>query len=221
MAEFVIAALRATPRIGRIALVGPHPLPAAVAAQVDIAVRERGELLENVGAGLEAIGGGDLVLAAAADIPLLTARAVDAFLDGAAALEGDIWYAAVPHDDVTQAYPHLRKTTVRLRDGAFTGGSLVLLRPQVFARVRPLLERAAGARKRPWELARLFGPGTLVALAAGRLRIADLEERVVRLAGVRARAVICRHPEIAIDVDRPETLAAIRDDLEQQAALPR
>ncbi len=218
MVEFVLAALRAAPRIGRIALVGPHPLPGPVADRVDLAVRERGELLENVAAGLAALGGEDPVLAAAADIPLLTAQGVTAFLDAAAALEGDVWYGAVPYDEVTRAFPDVRKTSVRLRDGTFTGGSLVLLRPHAFVRARPLLEQAVGARKRPWELARLFGPATLVALAAGRLRIADLEERVVQLAGVRARAVICRYPEIAIDVDRPEMLAVIRRHLTERAA---
>ncbi len=218
MVEYVLAALRAAPRIGRIAVVGPHPLPGRVAARVDLAVREQGDLLENVAAGLAALGGDDPVLAAAADIPLLTARAVTAFLDAAAALDGDVWYAAVPNEEVTRTFPDVPKTSVRLREGTFTGGNLVLLRPQAFVRARPLIEQAVDARKRPWELARLFGPATLVALAAGRLRIADLEERAARLAGVRARAVICRDPEIAIDVDRPETLAEIRRYLTAQAS---
>ncbi len=219
MVEYVLAALRGTPRIGRIALVGPHPLPQAVADQVDLAVPERGELLENVAAGLAALGGDAPVLAAAADIPLLTSAAVDTFLDAGSTLEGDIWYGAVPYEDMTRAFPNVRKTSVRLRDGTFTGGGLVLLRPAAFIRARPLIEQAVLARKRPWELARLFGPATLVGLAAGRLRIADLEARVVHLAGVRARAVICRCPEIAIDVDRPEALAVIRRRLaERQSA---
>jgi len=106
-------------------------------------------------------------------------------------------------------FPDARKTFVRLRDGVFTGGSLVLMRPSAFATARPVIERAIRARKRPWDLARLFGPATVVALLTGRAEIGALEARVVRIAGIRARAVICHDPEIGLDVDRPEDLAAM------------
>ncbi len=222
MVEFVLAALRATPRIGRIGLVGPDPLPPAVAARVDVAVGERGTLLDNVAAGLEALDieardAEKMVLTAAADIPLLTVRAVDAFLDAAETIEADIWYAAVPHEEITRAFPEARKTSVRLRDGTFTGGSLMLIRPRAFSLARPMIEQAVRARKRPWALARLFGLATLAGLATGRLTIADLERRVARITGCRVRAVICRCPEIAIDVDRPETLAVVEGRLARPA----
>lgn len=214
MVEWVLAALRAVPRIGRIALVGPHPLPPAVAAQVDLPVPAQGGLLENAAAGLAALAAVGPVLVAAADIPLLTPRAVEAFLDAAAAIDADVWYPAVPRADVERAFPGAAKTFVRFRDGTFTGGSLILTRPEAFQRARPVIERAVHARKRPWELARLLGVATLAGLATGRLRIADAEHRAARVAGIRARAVVCRYPEIAIDVDRPETLALIRRALE-------
>jgi len=221
MVEFMLTALRDAPRIGRIALVGPHPLPPEVAALVDLPVREQGDLLENVAAGLAVLDGRDPVLAAAADIPLLTALAINTFLDAAAGLDGDIWYGAVRHEDIAREFPGVDKTFVRLRDGTFAGGSLILMRPEAFSRARPVIERAIRARKRPWELAWLFGPGILIGLATGRLRIADLEQRVARIAGVRARAVICRCPEIGIDVDRPESLAFVRRHLDKrQASVP-
>lgn len=220
MVEHVLAALRATPRIGRIALVGPLPFPTAVAARVDRPVRDQGELLDNLAAGLAALGGEAPVLALAADIPLLTVRAVDAFLDAALALDADVGYGIVPREDVERDFPGARKTFVRLREGVFTGGSLVLVRPQAFSRARDVIERAVRARKSPWDLARLFGPGTVLGLLAGTLRIADLERRVAALSGIRARAVICHHPEIALDVDHPETLAVIRHRLGDREAPP-
>ncbi len=218
MVEWVLDALRSTPRIGRITLVGPDPLPAAVAARADLSVRERGGLLENAAAGLAALAADGPVLVAAADIPLLTPRAVEAFLDAAASIDADVWYPAVPREDVERMYPGAAKTFVRFRDGAFTGGSVILLRPEAFHRARPHIEWAVRARKRPWELARLFGVATLVGLATGGLRIADAEARAERIAGIRARAVICRYPELAIDVDRLETLAWIRRLLDERRA---
>lgn len=213
MVEYVLAALRAVPRLDRIALVGPHPLPPAVAARVDVAVPDGGEMLGNLAAGLAALAGRAPVLVAAADIPLLTAAAVDAFLDAALALECDIAYGIVPRDDVMREFPAARKTFVRVRDGVFAGGSLVLVRPPAFPRARDAIAGAIGARKNPLALARLLGPGAVLGLLTGTLAIAELEKRVADVSGVRARAVICRHPGIGLDVDRPEALTMIRDRL--------
>jgi molybdopterin-guanine dinucleotide biosynthesis protein A len=214
MVERVIAALRGVPQIRRIAVVGPDPLPPAVAAAATLAVPAAGSLLDNLSAGLAALdeGGRDAVpvLVAAADVPLLTAAAAAEFLRAAQAAGADAAYAVVPRAEVARAAPGVRKTFVRLADGEFTGGSLVLLLPGAFARARPVIERAVRARKRPWELARLFGLATLAGLATGRLRIAALERRAERLAGLRARAIVCRDAGVALDVDTPEMLAFVR-----------
>jgi GTP:adenosylcobinamide-phosphate guanylyltransferase len=230
MVERVIAALRGVPQIRRIAVVGPDPLPPAVAAAATLAVPAAGRLLDNLSAGLAALEqdvpadqrpatmkskprGAVPVLVAAADVPLLTAAAVAEFLQAAQAAGADAAYAVVPREVVARAAPGVRKTFVRLADGEFTGGSLVLLRPGAFARARPVIERAVRARKRPWDLARLFGLATLAGLATGRLRIAALERRAETLAGLRARAVVCRDAGVALDVDTPEMLALVRQRL--------
>src|SRR5579875_2762333 len=187
MVDYVLDALRGAGPIGRVVLVVADPLPVRLAGGVDALVAERGSLLENVAAGLEATGGGGAVLVVAADLPLLTPQAVAAFLEAAGRIEGEAWYAVVRREDVTGAFPDVRKTFVRLREGTFTGGSVVLIGPAAFRRARPAIERAMRARKRP---------GT----------IAELERRAEAIAGIRARAVLCPHPELAIDVDRRETL---------------
>ncbi len=220
MVEFVLSALRDAPSIGRIALVGPLPLPPPVAAQVDVPVEARGSLLENVAAGFDVLGGEAPVLTVAADIPLLRGCTVEAFLAGASACDADLWYGVVPREDVGREFPGVRKTFVRLRDGTFTGGSLVLMRPRAFRSARALIERVIQARKRPWDLARLFGARAVVGLLTGRLRIVDLEQRARALTGLRARAVICHDPEIGIDVDRAEVLAVIQRHLEDRSRIP-
>jgi len=221
MAERVLAVLRGTPQIRRIALVGPVPLPPAAAAAATLTVPAGGGFLENLSAGLAALAalGQDAprdnapVLVAAADVPLLTSAAVAAFLEAALAADADAAYAIVPREEITRVAPGVRKTFVRLADGEFTGGSLVLLRPGAFARARPVIERAVRARKRPWELARLFGLPALVGLATGRLRIAALERRAEALAGLRARAIVCRDAGVALDVDNAEMLEFVRSRL--------
>jgi molybdopterin-guanine dinucleotide biosynthesis protein A len=211
MAEHVLAALRGVSRIHRIALVAPPPVPPRAAAAATVVVDAQGAVLDNLSAGLAVVGDAadGFILAAAADVPLLSPAAVADFLDAALAAETDAAYAIVPSEDVHRIAPGIRKTFVRLADGMFTGGSLVLLRRGAFERARPLIERAVRARKRPWELARLFGPATLVGLATGRLTIAALERRAEAL-GIRARAVVCRDAGVALDVDTVEMLAFAR-----------
>jgi len=213
MVEFVLGALRAARSVRRVAIVAPMPLPPGVAASVDVAVPDRGALLDNVAAGLSALEGPSPVLAAGADIPLLTPGAVDAFVEAGLALDAEIVYGVVRREDVLREFPGISKTFVRLREGTLTGGSLILLDPRAFARARSAIERAVRARKRPWDLARLFGLRTVLGLLTGTLQIPDLEGRVTRLTGVRARALVCRTPEIAIDVDSPETLSLVRGRL--------
>jgi molybdopterin-guanine dinucleotide biosynthesis protein A len=210
MVEFVLGALRAARSVRRVAIVAPLPIPPGVASSVDVAIGDRGTLLGNVDAGLSALEGTERVLAAAADIPLLTPGVVDAFVEAGLALDAAIVYGVVRREDVLREFPAIGKTFVRLREGTLTGGSLILLDPRAFARARDAIDRAVRARKRPWELARLLGLRTVLGLLTGTLRIPDLEERVGRLTGVRARALVCPSPEIAIDVDSPETLALVR-----------
>lgn len=224
MVERVLAALRGAPRIRRIALVGPVPLPLAVASAA-VAVPPRGGVLENLAAGLAGLNDtaepadGAPVLVVAADVPLLTSAAVAAFLDAAEGADADAVYAIVPRAEVDRVAPGIRKTFVRLADGVFTGGSLVLLRPGAFERARPLIERAVRARKRPWELARLFGLATILGLATGRLRIAALERRAEVL-GLRARAVVSQDAGVALDVDTSEMLEFVRASLQRDAGGP-
>ena len=218
MVEFVLAALRGASSIRRIALVAPPPVSAAVAAIVNVPVAERASLLENVSAGLAALEGSGRVLVLGADIPLVTPGMIDVFVETAGALDADIVYAVVRRDDALREFPRVRKTFVRLRDGVLTGGSLILLDPGAYTRARPAIERAIQARKRPWELARLFGMRTVLGLLTGTLQLPALERRAEALTGVRARALICSSPEVGMDVDTAEMLAIVEERLAARPA---
>ncbi len=205
MVQRVVDALRATPEVGRLILVAPQPVPAEVASACDQVLADRGELLANVQAALDALAGAGWVLACAADLPLLTPAAVSRFLARCAERQADFYYGIVRREDVESRFPGVRKTFVRVREGAFTGSSLVLLRPEVLERVRPLLERAVAARKNPAQLAVLFGGKYVVKYLSGRLSVGDVEQRVHELTGLRGAAVVCPDPEVALDVDAGST----------------
>jgi hypothetical protein len=213
----VVEALRATPAVRRVVLVAPPEVPEVVARLCHQVIPDRKDLLTNVEAALHALDGAAWVLACAADLPLLSARAVAGFLEACEAREADFYYGVVRQEDLQARFPGARKTFVRVREGAFTGGSLLLLKPWVLERVRPLLEQAVDARKNPARLATLFGAGTVVKYLTGRLSVADVERRVWELTGLRGAAVVCPDPEVALDVDvgKPENLKVAERALAQ------
>jgi molybdopterin-guanine dinucleotide biosynthesis protein A len=218
MVEFVLAALRAASSVRHIVLVAPSSVPPAAAAYVDTVVAEQGSVLQNLSAGLRSVEGSGKVLVLGADIPLLTSEMIDDFVQAAGAMDAEIVYAAVRREEAIRQFPRVRKTFVRLRDGALAGGSLILLDPTAYERARPAIERAIRVRKQPWELARLFGMRAVLGLLTGTLRIAALERRAEALTGVRARALICSSPEVGMDVDTPAMLAVVQERLAARLA---
>ncbi len=214
---YVLDALRASPGVGRIAVVGPDAARSWLPPGV-VHVPDTGALMENVAAALRVLGSETPVLVVASDIPLLTPEAVEEFLAACRAAPADFHYAIVPQDAVERAFPGAQKTYVTVADGTFTGGSVMLVRPQVIERVRPLVERLIAARKKPWLLAQAFGWAVVLKFASGRLSIAEMMKRVADLAGIAARAVILPRPEVALDVDagKPHNLALIARALDRR-----
>ncbi len=208
LVQWVLEALHASQRVRRVVLVAPATPPGEVARLCDRVLQDRGDLLANVELAAEALKDAEWVLACAGDLPLLTGRAVDTFLQACASREADFYYGIVRREDLEARYPGARKTFVRVREGSFTGSSLVLFRPAVLGRVRPLLQQAVEARKNPARLASLFGGAYVVKYLTGRLTVADVEHRARELTGLRGAAVVCPDPEVAldVDVDKPQNL---------------
>jgi hypothetical protein len=174
--------------------------------------------MDNVVEALRRLGAAAPVLVVASDIPLLTPAAVEDFLAACAKDSADFNYAIVPQDAIERAFPGARKTFVRVAEGTFAGGSVMLVNPGVVDRVRTFVERALAARKKPWLLAQLFGWAIVMRFASGRLGIGEMEARVRELLGITARAVIRPEAGLALDVDagKPENLALIRAALERR-----
>lgn len=207
MAQWVLEALRLSGRIGTVAYVGP--LTPAMEALVDIRVTDRGSLIANLEAGIEALGdhhaAGQRVLVATADIPMLSAQMVADLLDGAP--DAPLVYPIVNKDTAQAAYPEVKRTYARLKDGTFTGGNIFLLDPALVGQFLPRLRAILAARKAPLRLAAMIGPSVLLKLLIGRLTVAELESKVSQLLHVSARGYITPHAAIGTDVDKESDLA--------------
>ena len=207
MGEWVLRALHDSGRIGRIAYVGP--LSPDMEALIDVRVTDRGTLIANLEAGVAALREGSQVqlrvMVITADVPMLTGQMLRGVLD--AAPDVALVYPIVEKSVCEAAYPGVERTYAKLKDGAFTGGNLFLLDPALIGQFLPRLKAVLDARKQPLKLAGIIGPGMLLRMLLGQLRISELERRVSTILGTPVQALITPHAAVGTDVDKEEDLA--------------
>lgn len=205
MALHVLRALHGSGRVERIAYVGPTT--PEMDAMIALRVTDHGTLLGNLEAGVEALaaGVGERVLVVTADIPLLTADQVRDVLDATPA-DAALVYPVVRREVCEAAYPGVKRTYARLKDGTFTGGNLFMLDPALIGQFLPRLRDVLAARKAPLKLAGLIGPGILLRLLTGQLTVARLESKVAALLSVPVHALLTPHAAVGTDVDKEEDL---------------
>lgn len=155
---------------------------------------------ENILRGLAEVPQDRPCLLCASDMPFVDAAAVEAFL-GACGEPADLHYPLVSQPAMERAFPGYRRRYVPLREGRFTGGSMVLVRPDALATARPTIERVFEARKNTLRLALMLGLPFLVGRLLGTLTAAQVERQALRLVGLRCRAVLEAPPALALDVD--------------------
>jgi len=231
MLERVTDALHESVRIGSIYIVGDMPPQPGCTA-----VKPEGDLYANLQAGIAAARKANpslkRVLTVTADIPFLSAGAVDDFVANGSAGGAHLCYPIVPMDAYNRIFGAMKRTTLKLRDGHFTGGNIMLLDAHLMTDKADRIRDAYAARKNVFRLGAMLGPGLLFkilisqAIAPGALSVAELEAGVSRLLGdnYRAAAVVTQYPEIGTDVDKLEDVEfarrwfADRDRLDAAAA---
>ena len=134
---------------------------------------------------------------------MINKTAIEDFINRCSGQPGDLYYPIIAKEINDQVYPGVKRTYVRLRDGIYTGGNMVLMAPNLITDCYAMIQRVIQLRKQPVKITRLLGFIFLVKLALRRLTVAEIEERIIHLFGIQALAVISPYPEIGTDVDKP------------------
>ncbi len=182
-------------------------------------IPDRGDFVANVAAGAEANPTAKYLLFATSDLPFLTPAVTAEFVrDGlalAAQTNADILYPIVSVAACYARFPGVKRTSLKLKEGQFTGGNLMLIRPSFLLERQEWIAESYAARKSVLKIARLLGPEAILRLAVsqkivpGLLTLVWLESKIARLIGATARALISGSPELATDLDRPSDFAAV------------
>jgi len=151
------------------------------------------------------------IIIAASDIPLMTRNAANSLVGEFDTLreEFDFVYPVVPVEDCLRIMPGGKRTTVKTKDGRFTGGNVFLAERRRLLENIPLIENLVRYRKSPVKLASLIGFGTILKVISGSGSLESYAESVNRRIKGSVTAHVCSYPEIAIDIDSADQFSKI------------
>lgn len=141
------------------------------------------------------------VLLVTADHALLHARLVDYFCSEARGRDADVVVGLAAYDLVAAAYPQMRRTVLRFRDGGICGCNLYAF---LTARGRSLVRfwgQVEGLRKRPLRLISRLGWVSTLRFFFGRLSLRQALARLSQRLDLSIEVVMLPFPEAALDVD--------------------
>jgi CTP:molybdopterin cytidylyltransferase MocA len=143
------------------------------------------------------------VLVTTADNALLTAETLDAFCAGVPD-DVDAAVGLARQTDIQAAFPHVKRTYIRLGGEGYSGCNLFALTPGAGPKAARAWTEVEGRRKKPWQLIAHFGIWTLIRAVTGFLDLEAAFRAVSRAMELKAHAVVLRDPVAAMDVDRPD-----------------
>ena len=218
MIRRVIGALRAADEVHEIRLSGPDK--ACVASDAPLAdLIETGEIAwyspgptpsTSAHAMLQAVPPDRPVLITTADHPLLTPQIVDHFCRDGASGGYDVVIGLAPYPLVRDAFPDLKKTVLRFRDGQFCGCNLFAFLTPEGRRMADFWRQVEKDRKKPLVVIRLLGAWALFRYKMGWLTLDRALTLLSRKAGLRVGAVILPYAHASVDVDSVEDYLHMR-----------
>ncbi len=178
-------------------------------------------MLDNLIAGASALDDGpDLIVAYAGDAPLVTGPVIDRVVETALRKGDALCYPIVERSVCERAYPGVRRTYARLREGQFTGGNVMVVSRRLLLANRETILDAYAARKSPLRLARMLGWSLVFRLPLGLVSLAEAERRAARIVGFPVSAWITDDAGIAVDVDKVDDLSLVNTVLSRTRQEP-
>jgi CTP:molybdopterin cytidylyltransferase MocA len=222
----VLTALRRSPDIGRIVVVGPEDgalascpgLASALAQSGAVRLAPQDSPSRSAAAGLAVVDPDAPVLLTTADHALLTPAIVSAFIAASRASGAHLTVGLVPWPRVQAAFPGVRRTVLRFRDGEFCTCNLFGMRVPAGRSVIDFWAQVERQRKHPARLvAGVLGPTGFIGYLFGVLTLRGALRRASRRFGARIEAVFLDDPEASVDVDTPDDLRRVEDILARRA----
>jgi len=150
----------------------------------------------------------------------LTPEIIAEFCDQVDRAQNDFLVALLAGAILDAQYPGLKRTLLRLQDGAYRSCNLFALRTPQAADVLAFWRRLDSQRKTPWRWAVALGPMLLLRYLSGHLTLKEALERLSRRVGAEVGMVPLTTPEAGLDVDTPADRALVETIVSGQMKAP-
>lgn len=211
----VLDALEASDMVKTIIICGPPKSVIAGCPELEERIRSgRVTWLPNLDSpsrsadsGLAQIDPGTPVLLTTADHALLTPSIVRYFLSKSQTAHSDATVGLVKYEDVAAAFPGVKRTVIRLREGGVCGCNLYAFLNHRGRGLVSFWQRAEDLRKRPWLLiSQTFGLMTVLYYLLGLLTLDKGLTVVAAKTGIEVQPVFLPYPQAGVDVDKVEDM---------------
>ncbi len=225
MIQWALDALSGTPKVGQVVVIG---LPENAQAQLSCTkpltyLPNQGGMLDNILAGAGKVVDlnpqADVILSVSSDIPAITPSIVEWMVKEIERSDKDVFYNVVTRAEMERRYPGSNRSYMRLKNMEVCGGDLTAFRAAIITSDKgDVLKELISARKNVFKQASIIGYITLFLLLTRQLTLEGVVQRASNALNIRAAALPCPYPEIAMDVDKPYQLEILRKDLQRQTS---
>ncbi len=217
MIQWVIdAAARAKP-VERIVIVGLDAISTLSSEKPVTHIPDHGGIFENLAAAvaliLEEVPGSEYFLSISADIPLVTPEIIETVIARSHEPGIDVFYNVVEKKVMETAFPGVKRTYMKFRDGRFCGADMHVMGTKAIQKLIDL--GFVQFRKHPFKLMKRVGFDSVLRMLFFPPTLATAGKVVSRRSGIIGYPVACQYPEIAMDIDTLQHLRIVREKLAQ------
>ncbi len=215
----MIRTLKNSDFISKIFVSGPKEVTHLVESQVDGIFLSGQTLIDTLKIAVPYFNEEPYIFISTCDLPLVSDIHINNFINKCLSEPGfDIYYSIIEKETYTKMFPlnNLRRIYANLVEGSYTGGNFFLINPKVIINCYEKVDRFILFRKHPLKMAGILGRRIAIKYLKKYLSIRDLEKLVPHyLKGYTGKAVLS-NPEIALDIDKPQQLEALRRMLKEK-----
>jgi GTP:adenosylcobinamide-phosphate guanylyltransferase len=221
MIQWVLDALTGAEEIDKVIIVGLAEEEDINCSKIVSFVPNKGDMIANVRAGvnktLEINPQANHVIVVSSDVPSITSEMLDWLVTASKGSDLDLYYTVIERHVMEKRFPSSKRSYVRLKDVEVCGGDVNIIHSSLAASDSDIWTRLIETRKNALKQAALIGYDTLLLLLLHAVTLDRAVDKVTKRLKITGKAVICPYAEVGMDVDKPNQLDVLRNDLAQKS----
>jgi GTP:adenosylcobinamide-phosphate guanylyltransferase len=217
MVQWVLDALNGAAEIDKVVIVGLSEEEGLESDKITAFVPNMGDLIANVRAGvnktLEINPQTNHVIVVSSDIPAISSEMLDWLVGASKGSDLDLYYTVIERQVMEKRFPTSKRSYVRLKDVEVCGGDINVIHASLAASDSDIWNRLLDSRKNPVKQAAIIGFDTLLLMLLHAVTLDRAVAKVAKRLKITGKAVLCPYAEVGMDVDKPNQMDILRDDI--------